>query len=511
MDKLPDELLDKICFFMGSSELWAMVRVSSSMRRLAMLPYLSHFGISKANIESGTISLSDSFFLILVVAQIRPIQKLICFEDVEQRSQLKYRRLASILSTAAPIPNILIYNRQYMVHQTRREALYLLSRIPSVASNALLIVSPYRWVFSRPRSAPPIRWKLLPPPFGSQNTSAPVKVLIVMFGIPLLFAYLVSAVVNTFVVLNWIYHRLVGSGWSPEDRIREDVGVLVFDKWMCIQNVPGKLTLVTLTDHNNPTCVIKRTPGLDEGLYSSILAALDLSSHLLTLNVAPDVSLVYTELMAFIQRHRTLNALFLGHNSIQPSSFTPLPVDSSSRITMLRAPALYIPHLLPAAPNIHRIWISHMSASAPARALFSNSFDIASYRMALEAIVALPGTHPLMLFLVLRPAATALPWSRLPDLEARDAALVPETRLSRVQELVLHPDGSGLFRLADIRALVPWLGLFPSLQRLTFNYGAIEKMLAAQRAELEEAICSVCSGIPGPQNIAFNLRDEGRL
>jgi hypothetical protein len=60
MDKLPNELLDRICSFLGKHELWEVVQLSTRFRRLAMLPYLSRFGISQATVQSGTLALSDS-------------------------------------------------------------------------------------------------------------------------------------------------------------------------------------------------------------------------------------------------------------------------------------------------------------------------------------------------------------------------------------------------------------------------------------------------------------------
>ncbi|KAJ6492548.1 hypothetical protein C8R47DRAFT_1270819 [Mycena vitilis] len=444
MNRLPNELLDRICCFLDRNELSKVVRLSSRLRSVAMLPYLSRFGISQANLQSGTLSLSDSFFIILVVARIKPIQRLVCFEEVVPGSQMRYRRLASILAVTAPIPDIVIYNRHYMLQRTRREAAYLLSRIPSSATTTLLIVKGSNLSLSHPRSSPPIQWRLLPPPLGSSELSTAMKTLIVMFGIPLLFAYLVSAVINFGVVLIWLYRRITRPPWPQDERIVEDAGVLVFDDWMRIQTLPGKLTLVTLTDQRWPILVIRRIPGLADGVYSSLLASVDLGVHLERLTVESQTNLVHSELMAFIQRHQHLISISVGTDSIRASSLTTMPMPSApeSKVYQLIAPSTYIPYLLPAAPNAQRISI--LPALSPMRGLLRPAaFDLPAYRRALDSLAALPaalpGAHLFTVNLTFPLAITHLPWSpaALPDAEALDDALLPETRATRVQALGL--------------------------------------------------------------------------
>ncbi|KAJ7629692.1 hypothetical protein DFH06DRAFT_1440042 [Mycena polygramma] len=512
MNRLPNELLDRICCFLDRNELWKVVRLSSRLRSVAMLPYLSRFGISQANLQSGTLALSDSFFIILVVARIRPIQKLVCFEELVPGSQMRYRKLASILAVTAPIPDILIYNRHYMFQRTRREAAHLLSSIPSSATNLLVIVKGSVMSLSHPRSSPPIRWRLLPPPLGSLGLSTAMKILIVMFGIPLLFAYLVSAIINFGVVLIWLYRRITRPPWPQDERIIEDAGVLVFDDWMRIQTLPGKLTLVTLTDQRWPILVITRIPGLGDGVYSSILASIDLGVHLERLTVEPQTNLVHSELMALIHRHPHLLSISIGMDSIRTSSLTtmPMPPAPESKVYLLIAPSPYIPYLLPAAPNAQRISI--LPALAPMRGILrSAAFDLSAYRRALDSLAALPGTHPLTVNLTFPLAIAHLPWccAALPDAEALDGALLPETRATRVHALGLYADNFGpRYRAADVHALLPWLALFPDLQRLTFAYGVVEKIPAPERAVLAEAICVACARINTPQDIAFNIADD---
>ncbi|KAJ6578071.1 hypothetical protein B0H19DRAFT_574955 [Mycena capillaripes] len=399
MNRLPNELLDRICSFLGRNELWIVVQLSSRFRSIAILPYLSRFGISQANIQSGSLALSDSFFIILVVARIRPIHRLVCFEEIIPGSQFRYRKLGTILSMTAPIPDIVIYNRHYMLRRTRTETAYLLSCIPSSATNTLLIVKGSTMSLSHPRATPPIRWKLLPPPLGSFNLSTPMKILIVMFGIPLLFAYLVSGVINFGVLVMWTYRRLSRPPWPQDERIIEDAGHLVFDDWMRIQTLPGKLTLVTLTDKGWPKLGLKPVPGLADGVYSSLLTSLDLGMHLQHLTVAPKTHLVHSELMAFLHRHLHLTSIHFEPDSIRPSSLTTMPFspDDENKVYILTAPAPYIPYLLPAAPNAQRISILFSFAPAPKRSavlLRAPAFDLPAYRSALASLATFPGTHP---------------------------------------------------------------------------------------------------------------------
>ncbi|KAK7055919.1 hypothetical protein R3P38DRAFT_3385740 [Favolaschia claudopus] len=529
MDKLPDELMDRICWFLASAELWKVVQVSSRFRRLAMLPYLWHFDISQENIDAGTLTLSSSksFHLILVVARMSPVKRLICFKDVLAGSRLSfktYQRLAAVLSVADPIPDIVIYNKQYLLQRTRREAAYLLSHIPSSANSTLLLVRSSAMGVSHPRTAPPIQWKLLPPPFGAYNLPTTMKVLIVIFGIPLLFAYLVSALVNSVVLMRWVWRRLSQPPWSQEKRILEDFGALAFDDWMRIQTlpIPGKqqqLTLVTLTDSRWPVLVLKPLSGLGDkaaeaAAYSALLAAVDLGLHLERLTVEKNTNLVLSELLAFLARHPHLTSIQLEANAVHaiadndPPPAPALP-DAENKVSMLTLPACYLPYLLPAAPNVRHVSLLFSSLTYRLRPKFQATFDLPSYRTALKAMATLPGTHPLTLSLAFRPTAAALPWLLLPPFSpALDPTLFPETLLPRVNLLWLYTDPTAhqQFRAADIRRMVPWLALFPGLQKLSFAYGTVESHIGVEvRVELAEAICRDCKGIGTPQDVAFNI------
>ncbi|KAF7317297.1 hypothetical protein HMN09_00465200 [Mycena chlorophos] len=539
---LPDELLDHIILSTDRRSLWSLITTCARFRRVGILPYLSLFGISQTAIDSGVIPLTDSFAPVVVVSHIRPIQRLVCFERGpagQPGSGLSIRKLVRLLQSVPPIPDIVFYNRYSLAQKTRSEALQLLAGIPSVTQNPLLLVSPQQWILSRPRKARPIEWKLLPPPFNrnSRRISTSMKFLIVIFGIPLLFAYLVSALTNAVVLLVWLYEFFWGKPWSFEDRIRHDFGTISFSYWMRVQVLP-EVTLLTLADKHSPELVLRAAKELKPEQFTAVVKALAFGPHLRSLHVGPEVRLVYNDLVEFISRHPGLEATAFYRESILASSLPlgPLPdpvTHVPSRILRLHAPLAYMPHLLPLAPTVKNIMFTHtILTSAKLR---TATFDASAYLASLEALVALPGTEPLHLALVLRATSGCLPWTTLvgatpdhdPDPEAAvglPAAPTPthpgpllETRhkLSRITELTLYNDGAALLRASHLlegnpnNAFARWLGLFPGLQSVTFAPGVIwsDWVGDAQREAVEGAVAGIASGI----GITWNVKTSGSL
>ncbi|KAF7335455.1 hypothetical protein MVEN_02198800 [Mycena venus] len=496
MYNLPDELLDHICSFLERKDLRTILQLSSRFRRLAMLPYLSHFGISEASIQSGTLELADSVSPLPIVAGIKPIQRLVCFPESGALSYLRHQTLAHVLSTIAPIPDIMIHDK-YRTLSTRNTA-WLLWCAHSSANDMLVVKGPAIYL-SRPRSAPPIHWYQFPRHSGRFWT------FMVIFATPFLLVYL--SIINFAIHLLWVYRRLFDPPWSQEERIILDTGSsLRFSGYMRIQNLPGKLTLVTLTEKFE-SLVLGPIRGLPPTAFSSLLASLNLGVHLHLLKVETKTGLIHSELMAFLKRHPDIIDLHLEPDSLQSSSLTTMSVvpDPENQVIQLTAPSSYIPYLLPAAPNINTVSLPFTPVPKRASTFRRITFDLVAYHTALTALAALPGTHPLVLTLAFSVTAASLPWLDLPDAEAMDAAQYPETSLVRVNHLWLSKHGHMRFCASDIRALVRWLGLFPGLQRLTFSPGAVEKIPAAECAVLVQAICGACTGITTPQDIHFHI------
>ncbi|KAF8151263.1 hypothetical protein K438DRAFT_1865181 [Mycena galopus ATCC 62051] len=403
-----------------------------------------------------------------------------------------------------------MYNKHYLVHGPKETA-YILSRVPSSATTTLVVAtnSLLHVCLSHPRSSPPIRWKSPHWPLGSFRLSPAMIFPVVIFGIPLFFAYLVTGVMTLAVLSMWIYQRVSKPPWPKDERTIEGPGQLEFDDWMRIQSLPEEqLTLVTLADtHCWPKFILRPTPGLTDSAYSAVVASLDLGRHMQWLTVEPKTNLAYADLVALVNRHPHLIHLRIEPDSIRPFSLPRLPIVAApeNNVRVLTAPPPYIPYVLPAVPNVHSISLLFTSLPKPARwmsNLRSATFDLRAYRAALEAIASLPGAHPLTLDFTFPLTAASLPWDVLPSND--NTALLPETRLTRVSNIWFHRDGSARFRASDIRSAVRWLGLFPSLRGMGFAPGAVEKIPVAERAALAEAICVACR-ISGPQNITFNI------
>jgi hypothetical protein len=355
-----------------------------------------------------------------------------------------------------------------------------------------------------------MEWEVDPPHLTEvfSSLSRTKRIFLLLFGIPFLFAYFVFtysifALANARFILLWLYRRSFGPGWTAVERIREDAGLLVWEDCMRIQVLPGqKLTLVELPSWRTPELTLNPLHGLTEDVYPVLLPALDLGAYLKTLTIETKSDVDHAALMVFLERHLHVTKLCVQHNSIRASSLVDLPIprQSGSEIRTLIAPATYIHYLLPAAPNANVVRISIRGSTAS---------DIAAYRKAVETIAVLPGTHPLTLTLSFRLTKSSVPWSRRAirdsDVEARHA---PETRLTRVQELTLCPEEPTHFHPAVMHALVPWLGLFPQLQRVSFTHWSVQSVSLADRAALTTAICAACTGINNAENIAFNYYER---
>ncbi|KAF8151274.1 hypothetical protein K438DRAFT_1988265 [Mycena galopus ATCC 62051] len=259
--------------------------------------------------------------------------------------------------------------------------------------------------------------------------------LLVIYSLPIFLVYLVAGVINFAILSMWVYRRVSNPPWPQHERIFHDIHRLLFNDWMRIQSLPEEqLTLVTLADHRWDEFILRAVPGLTDSAYSAVLTSLDLGMHMQNLTVEPKTNLVYADLMTLVSRHPHLTCLRIDPDSIRRSSLslTRLSIPES-KVQELTAPPLYIPYLLPATPNAHRFSLLSTPLSKrvlSVSALRSATFDLAAYRIALEAIASLPGTYPFTLTLTFRLTAASLPWDVLPstDLEAGNA-LLPETRL----------------------------------------------------------------------------------
>ncbi|KAJ7183634.1 hypothetical protein C8R46DRAFT_1067525 [Mycena filopes] len=472
LNTLPDELFDLIYVSLGRRELWTVLQVSSRFRRLALFPYLARFGITQTTIQSGTLTLShESLFLVLVVERLHPIQRLIYNEALQLE---QYERFVSLVSAAAPIPDIVVCTGS---REQSRHAGYILSNIPSSATGTLLIVNASTpWgsaiYLSHPRRVPN----------ASRVTS------------------LKSA-------RKWVDSALFKRPGPPDQLIsRENVGHgdLAFDESLRIQTLLGNELILATLANKSPSSILafRRVAKLPPALYSHILPFLDYGAQIVELWFDRKLRLTYGAVAAFIQRQASLTRLSLSPDSILLSSlslFTVLP-NPESKIHSLSAPSIYIPSLLPMAPNASTITICPSLTPTLLPHLRGPAIDLPAYRAALEAVAALPGTQPLSLHLCLHPYARALPW--------RAAAAAHddphcETRLARVTTLYLSseieyfPNGKRQLRKADLRspAFLRWLALFPGLKYLAFAAGSLEEIESEPERDALVEACAACAGI----------------
>ncbi|KAJ7266561.1 hypothetical protein C8J57DRAFT_375439 [Mycena rebaudengoi] len=484
--QLPDELLDYILFFIWEENvLWALCRVSSHFRRLTILPFLSCFKISTSDIQAGTITLSRSFFVILVVAHMNPIRRLV-ISAIPYDDEL----LASVLSVAAPIPDILIYNNSYFFGGTIGVPL-LLARIPQTACSPLLIVKDDSIVVSSYRALRP-QIRDLPRFYVSEFHSTPRKAMTAaIWAIPLLVQHFIWLILSCLTMIAWIHRRTFGPPWDQVFRIREDLGSLDDSHWMRIQpllTAAEDFVLVTIPYHSIKSLHFRHIPNLAPETYSALLATLELPHHFTQLRVEQQTGLSHSDLLGFLQRHPRVHNLTLDQNSLDPSSFV-ARWNIPQTVRGLEAPVSYIPKLLPTQPNLANIEITFPRSGSETDVAV---FDLPAYYEALDAVASLSGTEPLWLTLVLPVPATSLPWLNTTDTSVLSGNSRPETRLHCVQRLDLVWQTNLAFSADIVRDLPPWLALFPALMHVWFRLGFVAATEAHQRRELGRAISDAC-------------------
>ncbi|KAJ7651286.1 hypothetical protein FB45DRAFT_997895 [Roridomyces roridus] len=512
MRDFPEELLDRICFFMGRQELCIVMHVSCSLRRVASPHLLARLGISQSDVQAGTVklALSDSLHLILFVAHICPIQRLECFENSKNMQLSEFQRLAAILGVTTRIPDLVIHDK--LDERQRRDIdslpLYLLPHLPQTATDTLLIVlsawnsslSRYSTSIhlSRPREGPPPTGPL---PVYIYPESTPPGMLMEMFSIILI---LVLEMYNLYTVMRRLFRRVFGRGWSVEGRISKDVYPehLQLSGGIHVQSLPNKYTLVTqLESVPGQRIFIKPLRDVPESVYLAFLTSLDLQFEEATVTTGSNLTLA--DLATFVAGQNNLHVLncySIRYSSLTPESSSQYHV--ASKIVHLTAKASYIPHLLPLAPDVQYLYLSFPSVSN--RLIGPWVFNFFPYCTALEAIARLPGSHPLAISLTFNLAAAHLPW----QIQVGSDDPQPETQLHRVEHIQLRHTWAKrychyLFTPCTIRALVPWLARFPSLRQLSFDKTSVAAMGQDERLELATVIASACPAMSGAGDVIF--------
>ncbi|KAJ7266564.1 hypothetical protein C8J57DRAFT_1717911 [Mycena rebaudengoi] len=456
-----------------------------------------------SDIQSGTITLSRSFFVILVVAHLSPIRRLV-ISKMNHRND--YVQLASVLSVAAPIPDILIYNYDDSFRRTI-EIPYLLARIPQTAYSPLLIVKDDSIIASCYRVPRPQRRDLPRLNLSGFHSTRQKTMAAAIWGFPLIVKYFMWLIMSCLTTITWAYRRTFGPPWDQYFRIRGDVGGPLYSgHWMRIQPLPtvaGDFALVTIACHSSKPLCFRHIPNLAPETYSALLATLELSNHLTQLRVEQQTGLPHSDLLGFLQRHPRVQNLTLEQDSIDPSSFVArwnLP----QTLRGLEAPVSYIPKLLPTQPNLANIEITFPRSGSETDVAV---FDLPGYYEALDAVASLPGTEPICLTLTLPVPEPSLPWLNTADASMLSGKSRPETRLHRVQLLRLASQAELAFSADIIRDLLPpWLALFPALTHVRFRPGCVTVAAAALRRELAHAIADACLNIVQPENVIIEMQ-----
>ncbi|KAJ7651158.1 hypothetical protein FB45DRAFT_1078654 [Roridomyces roridus] len=551
MRDLPDELSDRICSFMDREDLCTTMHICSSLRRVAAAHLLCRLGISQSDVQAGTVrlALSDSLHLILFVAHVFPIKRLECFADTEDIQASDFQRLAPILGATAPIPDLVIHDELEDDQRKELETLpLLLAHLPQKTTDTLLIVvSSFNVGIASAACtgthimSPSPRAKLVLPQLILPDVEQGRILWLVFIGFNLL-----CMLIDVVLSLGPVFHRVFGYGFRSMEQISKDLFSKHPSRWsggeIHVQSLSMKHTLVTCksTPIRNPF-VVQPLHGVSDSVHSTLLASIDIQFAGVVMISGSNVTLA--QLAAFVARQENLRTLTCLPNSIRPSSLvsaSPAGPHNLSQIVHLEAPASYIPHLLPLAPHVERIYLRFPSLpTVPIISIGPWFFDYTAYCTALDAIARLPGSHALALSFAFNPTAKNLPWHS-------SKVSQPEMQLHRVEHITLCTvvPYFRAYNASTIRALTPWLARFPSLRHVSFDEGAVETWYdqfsadempsirririnregsstgvrrrersskAVRRQEISEAIAAVCTGMSGPNDVAFRITAEERM
>ncbi|KAJ6566735.1 hypothetical protein B0H19DRAFT_713469 [Mycena capillaripes] len=475
---IPPELLDIILSYLENDDLRILVLVSRAFRQLSLLCLFSRYNISMSHIRSGEVCFPEgAYFLIPAIYRIHSIKKLTILPTNLSRRKVSLCTLHRILRAMPQIPDVVICGPAYVKRSP--EVAELMATLSRSGADPVVAVGMGIVQVSKPQASPPIRWVGVPAvPLESLECTARTVRSVIIFCIPFLVLCIITMIINVYRIFCWLYRRSLGSPWDQAARITTDMKGAGGDM-MRIQTVsrPGspQFTLVTFSPQRVIILAIDRPHGLAPTQSTALLAALDLP-NLISLTVGTGCDLNLPALLAFVGRHHSLYKLMLSPGTIDPTSLAQDPDVRAhpGRITFLRAPAAYIPHILPTERCVESLVITSAS-------------NASALSIALAAVAALPheDTHLRELTLDMTrpsPMSKALPWRRDPDVESASA-------LHGVVHLTLVVQFK--YRAADTRDLPRWLERFPQLQRLDFYRDSVP---VKERTALAQAVAQTRMG-----------------
>ncbi|KAJ7445033.1 hypothetical protein FB451DRAFT_1376227 [Mycena latifolia] len=274
MLRLPPELLELIFARLTRRDLWALARVSSRLRRLALLPFLAHYAITPAHLHSGALALpAEHAFLLSIITHIAPLHKL----EV-QRGRFAREgpgALPAILGCVPPIADVVVHNSYGQFANGAGMAKVLAALSPA---RTLVFAGQGTVRVVRPRSIGRVdcRW------------NAPLASDALLFLLPAALAYLIYGALT----LVRLCARVSGS-CCPDAAADPgaDLGA-VHAHWMRVQSLlpgtPEAFTLVTLASPAHPVWTVPPPARLDLTCTQriSLLGALEVPAFVEKVTIA---------------------------------------------------------------------------------------------------------------------------------------------------------------------------------------------------------------------------------
>ncbi|KAJ6566695.1 hypothetical protein B0H19DRAFT_1257886 [Mycena capillaripes] len=409
MLNLPPEPQDIILSLLDKEDLWRLGEASRAFRKVALLPLLWRYNISASQIYSGSVTLSgEAYFLVPMIYDIHPIHKL---SIIPGKSPLK--GITSALAMFPLIPAIRISSALYA------------NADPNVAK---LIAMSSRGFWGNPL--------VMPSSFDCSDFF--FMPFLILFAINV---FLVLGVVNTYLSLTWVYHRIFGPEWDRTARIAADLDNVECNS-LCIQIISfpeaPQLILSTFTSPMLGYITISHLPTLSP-------------AHLLL--VKRDSGLNFPGLLGFIRRYLLLNVLTFEPGAIEAASLGAAAVSGCrGQITTLFSPTIYIPYILQMERSVAILTITsavHGTELTHALSTIASAPDSKIHTLTLK--LKRPGNR-----------RQIFPWRANFDLET-DASLCGVRHLALVAQFKFN------YNDADAHGFPCWLGRFPALVSVEFR------------------------------------------
>ncbi|KAJ7148364.1 hypothetical protein C8R46DRAFT_1231372 [Mycena filopes] len=477
MLRLPVELLELIFSFVDKEGLRSLFHTSRVCRALVPPHLLSRYQLSLAKVRSGVVSIPQGqVFLVPIIYRIHPIQEL----SIPRERPLD--PLVSILRELPPIPNVILCKAHII--SPNLVAVSALIAASSRNGRDPVVGVGRTVVLSLPRHGAPLKKGLWPTPLPRLSISSPADtardiVLGILLALPFLLVLLISSICNIYVGIEWICRRALTPPMDQVQRIAQDFQNMVGNS-MRLQTLAAsgtQFTLVTFTGDSSLT--IPRIPGLNRAMSSAVLTALDLGTETLrTLTIENNAALDLSALLSFLHRHGALTDVTVRPGALNDASLSDafiIPPAYDGHLTLLTAPAVYIPPLLRFERRITHLTVTDAN---------TRPHHLPSV---LAALAANPAPPPISLQLDLSPPARTLPW--------RVAGEAASTALPSVRRLVLSLAYKMQFTARDVEVFPRWLErCFPALVYLQLPRQAVS---ARQQVALRAALAAQYTAFAG--------------